>query len=62
VHGDHPLPIPRAGRVGHFDVDRCDYLLRDSYMTGTRYGLYDLDWLLRSLRARARRPPGRASR
>jgi HD superfamily phosphohydrolase len=34
---------------GTFDVDRCDYLLRDSHMTGTRYGLYDLDWLLRSL-------------
>jgi hypothetical protein len=28
-------------------------------MTGTRYGLYDLDWLLRSLRARAR--PRRAA-
>jgi hypothetical protein len=40
---------------GMLDVDRCDYLLRDSHMTGTRYGLFDLDWLLRSLRARARR-------
>ena len=31
------------------DVDRCDYLLRDSHMTGVRYGIYDLDWLLRAL-------------
>ena len=34
---------------GTFDVDRCDYLLRDSYMTGTRYGLYDLDRLERMI-------------
>ncbi len=34
---------------GTLDVDRCDYLLRDSQMTGVRYGLYDLDWLLRAL-------------
>lgn len=34
---------------GAIDVDRCDYLLRDSHMTGARYGLYDLDWLLRAL-------------
>jgi HD superfamily phosphohydrolase len=34
---------------GVIDVDRCDYLLRDSHMTGVRYGLYDLDWLLRAL-------------
>ncbi|MEZ4288606.1 MAG: hypothetical protein R3A47_10790 [Polyangiales bacterium] len=34
---------------GTLDVDRADYLLRDSHMTGVRYGLYDLDWLLRAL-------------
>jgi HD superfamily phosphohydrolase len=34
---------------GTLDVDRCDYLLRDSYMTGVTYGRYDLDWLLRAL-------------
>ncbi len=50
VHGDHPLRYLARAVSGTFDVDRCDYLLRDSYMTGTRYGLYDLDWLLRSLR------------
>ncbi len=34
---------------GTLDVDRADYLLRDSHMTGVRYGLYDLDWLLHAL-------------
>jgi len=33
------------------DADRFDYLLRDSLMTGTRYGLFDLEWMLSSLRA-----------
>jgi HD superfamily phosphohydrolase len=27
------------------DVDRMDYLLRDSYFTGVSYGKYDVDWL-----------------
>lgn len=31
------------------DADRCDYLLRDSYATGTDYGRYDLEWLLSHL-------------
>lgn len=32
------------------DVDRCDYLLRDSLMTGAKYGYYDLEWILANLR------------
>ena len=32
-----------------FDMDRCDYLLRDSYYSGVKYGIYDLDRLLDSL-------------
>lgn len=31
------------------DCDRFDYLLRDSYMTGTKYGLFALERILRSL-------------
>lgn len=50
VHGKHPKAWLAHAVSGTFDVDRCDYLLRDSYMTGVRYGLYDLPWLLRSLR------------
>lgn len=50
VHGRHPLPYLAHAVSGTFDVDRCDYLLRDAYTTGVRYGVFDLDWLLRSLR------------
>ena len=31
------------------DVDRLDYLVRDSYFSGARYGEIDLDWLLSNL-------------
>lgn len=31
------------------DADRLDYLLRDSHMTGSRYGDYDLRWLLQAM-------------
>lgn len=32
------------------DCDRMDYLLRDSLMTGAKYGIYDLEWVLHALR------------
>ena len=50
VHGRDSLPYLASAVSGTFDVDRCDYLLRDAHATGVRYGLFDLDWLLRSLR------------
>lgn len=31
------------------DVDRMDYLLRDSLMTGAKYGMYDLEWIINAL-------------
>lgn len=31
------------------DVDRMDYLLRDSLMTGAKYGIFDLEWIIKSL-------------
>lgn len=31
------------------DVDRMDYLLRDSLMTGAKYGIYDLEWIIKSV-------------
>jgi hypothetical protein len=53
-HGErgsaYPLPYLANAVSGTVDVDRCDYLLRDAHMTGVRYGLFDLDWLLRSIR------------
>ncbi|MCX4248021.1 HD domain-containing protein [Paraliomyxa miuraensis] len=56
VHGRSPIRHLARAVSGTFDVDRCDYLLRDSYMTGVRYGLLDLDWLLTALRLYL--PPG----
>ncbi len=50
VHGRHELSFLARAVSGTFDVDRCDYLLRDAYSTGVGYGTFDLDWLLRSLR------------
>lgn len=54
VHGRHPIRHLGGAVSGTFDVDRCDYLMRDSYMTGVRYGQLDIDWLLASLRLHAR--------
>ena len=34
---------------GHIDVDRWDYLMRDSTAAGVVYGNYDLDWLINAL-------------
>jgi len=31
------------------DVDRMDYLLRDSLMTGAKYGIYDLEWIINAI-------------
>ena len=48
--GSHRLGYLGRAVSGTLDVDRCDYLLRDSHMTGVRYGLYDLDRLLDTVR------------
>ena len=50
VQGKHELTFLAKAVSGTFDVDRCDYLLRDAHFTGVSYGTFDLDWLLRSLR------------
>lgn len=50
VQGKHELTFLAKAVSGTFDVDRCDYLLRDAHFTGVSYGAFDLDWLLRSLR------------
>ncbi|MCA9529715.1 MAG: HD domain-containing protein [Myxococcales bacterium] len=49
LRGDYRLPYLARSVSGTLDVDRADYLLRDSHMTGVRYGLYDLDWVLQAL-------------
>ena len=43
------LRIPARLLSGTVDVDRGDYLLRDSRSAGVSYGLYDLDRLIRVL-------------
>ena len=50
IHGKCPIRHLARAVSGTFDVDRCDYLMRDSHMTGVRYGHLDLDWLMASLR------------
>jgi len=63
VRGEHQLPYLARAVSGTFDVDRCDYLLRDAHATGVGYGDYDLPWLLRSLRfgeSHGGAPPGLA--
>ncbi len=50
VRGHHSIDYLARAVSGTFDVDRCDYLLRDAHFTGVGYGRFDLDWLLRSLR------------
>ncbi|MFW2387503.1 MAG: HD domain-containing protein, partial [Polyangiales bacterium] len=49
LSGNYHLGYLSQSVSGTLDVDRADYLLRDSHMTGVRYGLYDLDWLLQAL-------------
>jgi|GEM_PF-17644 len=34
---------------GSIDVDKIDYLLRDSHMTGSQFGVFDLEWLINAL-------------
>ncbi|MFN2491740.1 MAG: HD domain-containing protein [Pyrinomonadaceae bacterium] len=43
-------PVALAQLVSsQLDVDRMDYLLRDSLMTGAKYGIYDLEWIVNAL-------------
>jgi len=58
IAGQHPFTYLAHAVSGTFDVDRCDYLLRDAHATGVRYGNYDLDWLQRSLRFAPPPPDG----
>ncbi len=44
--GTTVLPLLRQLIAGELDVDRMDYLLRDSYFTGVTYGRFEKDWLL----------------
>lgn len=45
------FPLLRQLVSGELDVDRMDYLLRDSFYTGVDYGRYDHEWLCQHARA-----------
>jgi HD superfamily phosphohydrolase len=62
IEGRHSLAFLSSTVSGTFDVDRCDYLLRDAHFTGVSYGSFDLDWLVRSLRFGHAETPGAAPR
>ena len=47
--GEGARPVFCDILASQLDADRLDYLLRDNHMTGSRYGDYDLGWLLHSL-------------
>lgn len=47
--GRHASPAIAALVSSQLDCDRLDYLLRDSYSTGTRYGQLDLERILAAL-------------
>jgi hypothetical protein len=49
INGDF-RPAALAQLVSsQLDVDRMDYLLRDSLMTGVKYGIYDHEWIIKAL-------------
>ncbi len=49
---DHSYPNPQVVQMisSQIDADRMDYLLRDAYNTGTKYGEFDLTRVLRVMR------------
>lgn len=46
----HPNKVLSRMVSSQLDADRMDYLLRDAYFTGTSYGNFDLERILRTLR------------
>lgn len=46
VHAKALHELIRSWISGDIDIDRMDYLLRDSYFTGVPYGNYDAAWLV----------------
>lgn len=50
INHSHPHQILVQMVSSQLDADRMDYLLRDSYMTGTTYGHFDMSRILRTMR------------
>lgn len=51
----HPNDLLNQLVSGQLDADRMDYLLRDAYFTGTSYGTFDMERILRTIRVRGGR-------
>ncbi|MDD4592060.1 MAG: HD domain-containing protein [Parabacteroides sp.] len=45
----HPCEMAVKLLSSQLDVDRFDYLLRDSLITGVGYGKFDLEWMINTL-------------
>ncbi|MDO5296624.1 MAG: HD domain-containing protein [bacterium] len=50
MDGTYEEPIFHELLSSQLDVDRMDYLLRDSLYTGTKYGVFDIDHIIFNLR------------
>ena len=48
----HPNMLLNQIVSGQLDADRMDYLLRDAYFSGTSYGNFDLERILRTIRVK----------
>jgi len=46
LRGEYYLPYMSRLLASDLDVDRADFIRRDTYQTGVAYGRYDLDWLI----------------
>lgn len=49
IQHTHPHHILIQMVSSQLDADRMDYLLRDSYMSGTTYGHFDMSRILRTM-------------
>ncbi len=49
IRGDYAKRALGQLVSSQLDVDRMDYLLRDSLMTGAKYGIFDLEWIIKSI-------------
>lgn len=47
---EHHLVYLRPLLAGNLDIDRLDFINRDTRAAGVTYGDHDLDWLIRSMR------------
>jgi len=50
IKGCHRNDLLNQIVSGQLDADRMDYLLRDAYFTGTSYGHFDLERIIRTIR------------